>query len=168
MLIVEKANRLKSFNFSEHVKDVGRGFKAARGEGDEWVIEFGLPDDEKLDSFLLTFRLFYMQGELSPFPGWVDYRRSGIVIRMEERSIGCSQRVFRILEELFRLYVELFEGRPSRRRHTEHGLVCRGGTLRPEKRQMLKQWTDDAIRTSLLHQDFAAILVRFSCSSGGL
>ena len=115
MLIVEKANRLKSFNFSEHVKDVGRGFKAARGEGDEWVIEFGLPDDEKLDSFLLTFRLFYMQGELISFP------RLGRLLNDPELSSEWRNGVsaarnayFEYLKSYSDFTVELFEGRPSR------------------------------------------------------
>ena len=61
--IVEIVENLKTFDLDGHVKSIGLGFNAHRNENDEWIIDFSLPKDEKLQAFLFRFRLFIQHNE---------------------------------------------------------------------------------------------------------
>jgi hypothetical protein len=60
---VEKANKLRSMKLGEHIAQTIKGFRGRKMANDEWEIEFDLPDEEKGDASLLTFRLFLQHNE---------------------------------------------------------------------------------------------------------
>lgn len=162
MLLVEKADRLKSFKFAEHVKEVGLGFKGTRtGEGDEWVIEFGLPDDEKIDSFILTFRFFYQEGESISFSSLSRFLNDSELSSEWKDGVSKARKdYFDYLKGYSEYTVEIFEGHPTRKEILDTVLYGEAAHAKPEKIKQLKQWTADDIRANLLHQEFTGMLVQ--------
>ena len=161
MLLVEKADRLKSFKFVEHVKEVGLGFKGSRtGEGDEWVIEFGLPDDEKYDSFILTFRFFYQKGESISFSSLSRFLNDPELSSEWKDGVSNARKAyFDYLIGYSEYTVEIFEGHPTREEILDTVLYGEAAHAHPQKVQQLKKWTADDIRANLLHQEFTGMLV---------
>jgi hypothetical protein len=161
MLLVEKANRLKSFKFDEHVKKVGLGFKGTRTDEDEWVIEFGLPDDEKLDSFILNFRFFYQNGESISFSSIRRFLNDSELSSEWKNGVSKARKAyFDYLRGYSEYTVELFEGHPTRHEILETVLYGQAAHANPEKIKRLKQWTADDIRANLLLQEFTGMLVQ--------
>lgn len=161
MLLVEKTNRLKSFKFDEHVKQVGLGFKGTRNDDDEWVIEFGLPDDEKFDSFILTFRFFYQDGESISFKSLKRFLNDSELSSEWKDGVSKARRAyFDFLRGYSEYTVKLFEGHPTRQEIIETVLYGQAAHANPEKIKRLKQWTADDIRSNLLQQEFTGMLVQ--------
>src|SRR5574337_467946 len=67
--LIEKARKLQELKLDEHIRRRGFGFRAHRVEGDDWEIEFDLPDEKERDASLLTFRLFIQRNERYSFHG---------------------------------------------------------------------------------------------------
>lgn len=161
MLLVEKANRLKSFKFDEHVRQVGLGFNGTRNDEDEWVIEFGLPDDEKIDSFILTFRFFYQDGETISFSSLGRFLNDPELSPEWKNGVSGARRAyFDYLKGYSEYTVELFEGHPTRHEILDTVLYGQAAHANPEKIQRLKQWAADDIRANLLLQEFTGMLVQ--------
>lgn len=161
MLLVEKANRLKSFKFDEHVKQVGLGFKGTRNDDDEWIIEFGLPDDEKIDIFILTFRFFYQDGESISFSSLRRFLNDPELSSEWKDGVSKSRKAYFVYLKGYSVYtVELFEGHPSRHEILDTVLYGQATHANPEKLKRLKQWTADGIRANLLQQEFTGMLVQ--------
>lgn len=160
-LLVEKANLLKSFKFDEHVKSIGLGFKGTRTGGDEWVIEFGLPDEEKRDSFILTFRFFYQEEEAISFSKLRRFLNDPELSEEWKNGVSKARKAYySYLKGHSDYTVELFEGHPTRREILD--TVLYGGVTHanPEKIQRRRQWTRDDIRANLLLQEFTGMLVQ--------
>jgi len=161
MLLVEKANRLKSFKFDEHVKQVGLGFKGTRNDNDEWVIEFGLPDDEKIDSFILTFRFFYQDGESISFNSLKRFLNDPELSSEWKNGVSKARRAyFDFLKGSSEYTVELFEGHPTRREILDTVLYGQSAHANPEMIKRLRGWAVDDIRANLLKQEFTGMLVQ--------
>ncbi len=161
MLLVEKANRLISFKFDEHVKGVGLGFNGTRTDEDEWVIEFGLPDDEKIDSFILTFRFFYQEGESISFSSLSRFLNDPELSSEWKNGVSKARKAFfDYLKGYSEYTVELFDGHPTRHEILDTVLYGRAAHANPEKIKRLKQWTADDIRANLLIQEFTGMLVQ--------
>jgi hypothetical protein len=161
MLLVEKANRLISFKFDEHVKGVGLGFNGTRTDEDEWVIEFGLPDDEKIDSFILTFRFFYQEGESISFSSLSRFLNDPELSSEWKNGVSKARKAFfDYLKGNSKYTVELFDGHPTRHEILDTVLYGRAAHANPEKIKRLKQWTADDIRANLLIQEFTGMLVQ--------
>ena len=60
---VEKAGKLRNMKLDEHIAQTIKGFRGRKMVNDEWEIEFDLPDEEKGDASLFTFRLFLQHNE---------------------------------------------------------------------------------------------------------
>jgi hypothetical protein len=158
---VEKANLLKSFKFDEHVRSVGQGFSANKTDDGSWVIDFSLPDQEKRDSFILSFRFFYQNNEsislanLKRFlndPELSDEWRKGIS--------NVLKNYYRYLNGHFTQTVNLFDGHPTRREMLD--TVLYGGIAHANKPEMVRRfklWTRDGVRENVLLQSFAVMLI---------
>lgn len=161
MLLVEKANRLKSFKFDEHVKQVGLGFTGTRNDNDEWIIEFGLPDDEKIDSFILTFRFFYQDGESISFSSLRRFLNDPELSNEWKNGVSKARRAyFDFLKGYSEYTVEIFEGHPTRHEILDTVLYGQAAHANPERIKRLRQWTADDLRANLLQQEFTGMLVQ--------
>ena len=161
MLLVEKANRLKSFKFDEHVRNIGLGFKVTSTGDGKSVIEFGLPDDEKIDSFILTFRFFYQEGESISFSSISRFLNDPELSSEWKNGVSKARKTyFDYLKGYSEYTVELFEGHPTRREILDTVLYGQAAHANPEKLQRLRQWTADDIRANLLLQEFTGMLVQ--------
>jgi hypothetical protein len=160
-LFVEKANKLAEFKFDEHVKSVGLNWHASRTENDDWVLEFGLPDEKERDAFLLTFRLFIQDNEPYSFQNLSRLNDSSLSGDFTINLSKVLQAYFDYLSSHSAYTVELFDGRPTREEMLK--TVLYGGlahTNNPARMRRFKHWSRDDIRANLLLQEFAAILVQ--------
>jgi hypothetical protein len=160
-LLVEKANLLKSVKFDEHVRTVGLGFKGKRTGEDEWEIEFGLPDEEKRNSFILTFRFFYQEEETISFSKLSRFLNDPELSDEWKSGVSKARKAyFRYLKSYSDYSVELFDGHPTRREMLDAVLYGGVAHANPEKIQRLRLWTRDGIRANVLLQEFTAMLVQ--------
>jgi hypothetical protein len=114
-LFVEKADKLKSFGFDEHVKSVGLGFKATRTDNNDWTIEFGLPDEKERDAFLLTFRLFYQRNESISITNINQLATDPDLSEQWRKGVAVAQKAYSDYLEGYSDYsVQLFDGHPTR------------------------------------------------------
>jgi len=160
-LLVEKANLLKSINFDEHMKNIGLGFKISKTDGDESIIEFGLPDEEKRNSFILTFRFFYQEEETISFSKLRRFLNDPELSDEWKSGVSKVRKVyFKYLKSHSDYSVELFDGHPTRQEMLD--TVLYGGVAHayPEKIQQLRTWTRDDIRANVLLQEFTAMLLQ--------
>ena len=166
---IEKAHKLKSFNFEEHIKSVGLGFHFYRTDKDGgWITEFGQADEKERDAFLLTFRLFIQQNEPISFHGLKK------LLNSSELSDDWKKKVGSAVEAYFEYYYkypgdiqDLWGARPT------HGeildTVLNGGISHTglnerykHKRERFREWTRDDIRENVLLQVFTRIVVNVS------
>jgi hypothetical protein len=161
-LFVEKANHLESFKFDEHIKNIGLGFKMTNVGNGQSVIEFSLPDDEKRDSFLLTFRLFYMDQESISFAHLSRFLNDpGLSLEWKNGVSAIRHAYYKYLGDYPAHYeAGFFEGTPTGDEIVRTILYGEAAHLNPEMTQKLKLWTADDIRANLLHQEFAKILLQ--------
>jgi hypothetical protein len=160
-LFVEKAHKLAEFKFDEHVKRVGLNWRASRTENDDWVLEFGLPDEKERDAFLLTFRLFIQDNEPYSFQNLGKLNDSSLSGDFTSELSKVLRVYFDYLSSHSVYTVNLFEGRPTREEMLK--TVLYGGlahTNNPARMKRFKDWSRDDIRANLLLQEFAAILVQ--------
>jgi len=161
-LFVEKANYLESFKFYEHIKEIGLGFKMTNVGNGQSAIKFSLPDDEKRDGFLLTFRLFYMDRES------ISFAHLGRFLNDPELSLEWKDGVSAIRHAYYKYLGDypahyetgFFEGTPTRDEILRTILYGEAAHLDSTMIQKLKLWTSDEIRANLLHQEFAKILLQ--------
>lgn len=139
-LIVKKANRLRSINFTDHIKSTGLGFKITNTDNGESVIEFGLPDNEKFDSFILTFRFFYLDKES------ISFARIRRFLNDPELSGEWKDGVSKARETYYEFLnghseytVELFEGQPTRREMLDIFINAQAAHADPDKTKVLKK-----------------------------
>lgn len=164
--IVEIVENLKTFGFDEHVKSIGLGFNVHRIENDEWAIEFGLPQDEKIKAFLFQFRLFIQRNEPISFynlknlfgdPNLSNSWKDGVKSDIQSFENYCNKKPTGIEESFFGrlpkngeiLDVVLYGGLG----HT--GLNSKYIT----KRREYQKWACDEIRASVLFQIFTRIVL---------
>ena len=161
-LVVEKAEKLRTFNFDSHVHEAGLGFHAERQADGSWTIELGLPDEKERDAFILTFRFFHQQNEATSFNRILDVANDpAISIHWQEEVARLRGLYFDFLDCHSDYTVNLFEGQPTRAQMLDIGLY--GGLAhanRPNKVLQYRQWTRDELRAGLFHQEFARILVQ--------
>src|SRR5687767_6449271 len=67
-VLISKAHRIVEYKFDEHVRQIGLNFQLTRANGDEYLIEFGLPEEKELDAIVLTLRMFTQPNESFSFP----------------------------------------------------------------------------------------------------
>jgi hypothetical protein len=161
-LIVEKADKLRRFDLEDHVREVGLGFSAQRQEDGSWLLELGLPDEEKRDAFLLTFRFFNQKNERTSFYRVVDLADDPGISDEWRNEVSRLQRAYcDYLDGHSEYTVNLFDGQPTRGEMLDIGLY--GGLVhanRPSKVQRYRLWTRDEVRAGLFHQELTRILVR--------
>jgi len=160
-LLVEKANRLKSINFTDHIRTTGLGFKISNSGDSESLIEFGLPDNDKFDSLILTFRFFYSEGESISFsrirrflndPELSDEWKNGVS--------KARETYFNFLKGYSEYTVGLFEGHPTRRDMLDIFINGQAAHADPEKAIVLGKWAADDIRANLLLQEISGMFVQ--------
>lgn len=160
-LVVEKADKLKVFGLEDHVREVGLGFSAERQEDGSWLIQLGLPDEEKLDAFVLTFRFFYQRNERTSFHRVADLADDPGLSNEWRNEVSRLRRAYRgFLDGHSEYTVNLFEGQPTREEMLDIGLY--GGLAhanQPSKVERYRLWTRDEVRAGLFHQEFARILL---------
>lgn len=166
---VEKAYKLKSFKFEEHIKSVGLGFRVYHvDQGEGWITEFGQADEKERDAFLLTFRLFIQHNEPISFHGLKN------MLNSLELSDDWKKEVEPAVQAYFDNYdkypediQDLWGKRPT------HGLildtVLYGGVGHTglhekykHKRARFREWTRDGIRENVLLQVFTRIVLNIS------
>ena len=161
-LLIEKAEKLKSFGLEDHVREVGLGFSANRQKDGTWVIELGLPDDEKRDAFLLTFRFFHQRNERISFQRLHELAEDpDISDHWRTHAHRLQREYFDYLNDHSDYTANLFEGGPTRDLMLDIGLY--GGLIhanRPNKVRQYRQWTRDELQAGLFHQEFTRILLR--------
>jgi hypothetical protein len=160
-LLVDKANRLKSINFTEHVKASGLGFTITNSSTDELIIDFGLPDNDKFDGFLLTFRFFYSEGESISFSRIRRFLNDSEL--SDEWRSGVSKArdtYFNFLNGYSQYTVKLFEGQPTRRQMLDIFINGQAAHADPEKAKILRTWASDDIRANLLVQEISGMFIQ--------
>ncbi|HNB52584.1 MAG TPA: hypothetical protein PK530_11605 [Anaerolineales bacterium] len=160
-LLVEKAHKIRDFNFDQHVKNIGLNWNAKKMEQGEWEIGFGLPDVKELDAFLLTFRLFIQKNESISFPNLHGLLRDkGLSQELQEGIKTVRRAYFDYLNSYSNYTVNLFEGHPTRLQMLEtvlYGGLAHGNDL--ETIQRYQYWSRDDVRSGLLIQEFTTILL---------
>jgi len=160
-LIVEKANKLRRFNFEQHDKDTGFRFSIDFEEGERYTITFDLPEEKERDAFILTFRLFFQDNELISFPKINSLSQDpDLSTSWKESMSNIRSNYFGYINGHSRQTVELFEGQPSREEMLRIGLY--GGLAHandPGKIQQYEEWANDNIKASVFEQEFSRILV---------
>jgi hypothetical protein len=159
---IEKAHKLRDFEFVEHAKSIGRGWSATKNDNGEWVMEFGIPDVKEQDAFLLTFRMFVQKNESISFPNIHGLLRDkGLSTELQEGIKSARQAYFNYLNGHSDYTVKLFDGHPTRMQMLEtvlYGGLAHGNDLETVER--FKNWSRDDIRANLLIQEFTAILLQ--------
>lgn len=166
---IEKAHKLKSFKFEEHVKSVGLGFRVYRTDETEgWITEFGQADEKERDAFLLTFRLFVQHNEPISFHGLRNLLNSSELSDDWRKKVGAAvQAYFDYYDKFPGDIQDLWGKRPT------HGeildTVLYGGVGHTglnerykHKRERFREWTRDGIRENVLLQVFTRIVVNIS------
>jgi hypothetical protein len=160
-ICIEKANKLREMKLDEHIAQtiIGIGFQAHRTINDDWEVEFDLPDNEKSDATLFTFRLFLQENEKYSFKK----------IKHLIKDVGLSEEFRSKMSEAYKRYVDLLNHRPVdiHPDFFEVGeyptcgdileVVMYGDmahTNNPEKRRKYQYWTRDDIRKYVLLQHF--------------
>ncbi len=160
-LIVDKADKLRRFNYEQHVKETGFRFSINHEEGERYTITFDLPEEKERDAFLLTFRLFFQDNELISFPKLNSLAQDpDLSTTWKQKMSKIRSSYFDYINEHSLQTVELFEGQPTREEMLRIGLY--GGLAHandPDKIQQYEAWTSDDIRASVFEQDFSRILV---------
>lgn len=64
-LFVEKAHKLRSLRFTQHMLERGGKLKLSQEAGEPMMIEWEAPDPESVDAFVLTMRFFIQNNERS-------------------------------------------------------------------------------------------------------
>jgi len=160
-LIVDKANKLRSFGFEKHVDETGFGFSIEHEKDDLYTMVFDLVEEKERDAFLLTFRFFIQKNEPSSFQNLDNLSHSP---GLSKQWIVESQRIKKdyldYLEGYSKQTVELFDGHPSRLDMLLAGLY--GGLVHANTPKLVKQfnkWTRDEVRASIFEQQFTLILI---------
>ena len=160
-LIVEKAEKLRAFGLESQVREVGLGFSAQRQADDTWQIEFGLPDEEKRDAFVLTFRFFHQANEPTSFHRILDVGNDpDLSDHWRQEAARLRQAWFEYLDGHSDYTVNLFEGQPTRGQMLDIGLY--GGLTHANRAQRVDQyreWTRDGVRANLFWQEFTGIML---------
>jgi hypothetical protein len=161
-MIVEKANKLRSYSFEKHVAEVGLGFKGTKQDDGTWLLEFGIPDVKERDAFLLTFRLFYQENEPISFPYLLKLLNDPSLSDEFRNQVALiRQDYFDYITGYSNYTVKLFEGHPTRKQMIDVGLY--GGlahTNRLDRIEQYRIWARDDVRAFLFEQEFAAFLLR--------
>ena len=159
--LVNKAQKIIDSGFDQHIKKVGLNFRMTRAENDEYVIEFGLPDEVRLDAIVLTLRMFTQNKESFSFPNIhgllrdkelsEDFRNGVIAIRRD---------YFDFLNSHSDYTVKLFDGRPTRGEMLQTVLYGDLAHINdPNTVQRFQNWSRDDIRSNLLRQEFTSIIL---------
>jgi hypothetical protein len=156
---VEKAAKLRSMKLDKHVAQTVRGFRGRKLSDDEWEFEFDLPDEEKGDASLFTFRLFLQHNE--------DYSFEQIPHLISDTDLSDEFRVK--MTDAYRDYVDLSNQHPVDIKpdffevgeyHTWGELLrvvlygFMAHTNDKTKRAKYKRWTRDGLRKYVLLQHF--------------
>lgn len=160
---VEKADKLRAMKLDEHVAHTIKGFRGHKMGNGEWEIEFDLPDEEKGDAALLTFRLFLQQNEDYSFP-----KIQSLITDLE-----LSEEFRTKMTSAYRAYLELVNQQPVdiKPDFFEVGeypswgeilnVVLYGSMVHTndkKKRLKYKNWVRDDIRKFVLLQHFWLIV----------
>ncbi|MEW6092356.1 MAG: hypothetical protein AB1531_00170 [Chloroflexota bacterium] len=156
---VEKASKLRNMKLDEHIKHTIKGFRGHKMENEEWEIKFDLPDEEKGDASLFTFRLFLQHNE--------NYSFAQIKHLLTDTSL--SQEFRSKMENARHAFFEITNQHPLdiQKNFFEVGehptwgeilnVVIYGAmahTNDKTKRQKYQCWTKDEIRKYVLLQHF--------------
>ena len=160
-LIVEKASKINEFGFAEHAREIGLAFRAEKQEDGTFLVEFDLPDEEKRDAFLLTFRMFHQKNEKISFPNLSKLAKDKKLSKKWRKEALRLQKIYKNYLDRYSEYsVKLFDGYPTRREMLQVGLY--GGLAHannPNTVAKYHKWTSNDIRAFVFQQEFSRILV---------
>jgi hypothetical protein len=161
-VLIDKAHKIIDYKFDEHVKQTGLNFQMTRAAGDDYVIEFGLPEGKELDAIVLTLRLFTQPNEPFSFENIHGLLRDGSLSNeFRQELISIRRAYFAYLNSHSEYTVELFEGHPTRREIFQTVLYGNLAHLNdPKTVQRFQNWSRDEIRASLLIQEFTSITLQ--------
>ncbi|GER81117.1 MAG: hypothetical protein M5U11_07985 [Anaerolineales bacterium] len=164
--VVEIVENLETFSFDEHVKKTGLGFNACRDDNDEWIINFSLPKDEKLQAFLFRFRLFIQRNEPISFYNLRNLFSDSTLSGSWKNGVEAAIQSFEDYSKAYPIGIEkeFFGKLPTNGEVLD--VVLNGGFghtgLNPKykhKRQTFQKWACDEIRGSVLFQIFTQIVL---------
>jgi hypothetical protein len=159
--ICEKVTLLKSFQFEQHVNEIGLGVRIEVQPDSSYVAEFGLADDKDLHAFIQVFRFFYRGNEPGSIPNLLKISKDPALSDEWKNAAKDIQNRFNSFLEGYSEYtVQLFDGQPSRRKMFYAGLD--GGldhANNPAQVAQFQLWTRDGIRKFLFLQELTRIFL---------
>lgn len=162
--IVATANQIRSYGFSEQVREDGFGLRLIRNpEPDtDGIIEFILPDSKERDATLLHFRRFDQHNESFSFHKLKKLSQDEELSQnYRERLLDIRKRYFDYLNGCPRgVTPGFFQTKPYPSRGDIMRVVINGGIAHSDKikRARFEVWTRDSIRASILFQLFSRIV----------
>jgi len=162
--LVEHANKLTQYGFTQHAIEAGLGFHAARDAEGGWEIEFALPDDKERDATLLTFRRFLLRREAYSFHNFERIASdTGLTMGFRNGLIRIRQSFLAYLSgHPSQIEVGFFEEGVAPTRGEILDTVLNAAFFHTDespKRGRYQNWCRDDIRASILHQAFTRIVV---------
>jgi hypothetical protein len=160
---VEKASKLQTMKLDEHIAQTIKGFRGRRLENGEWEYEFDLPEEEKGDASLLTFRLFLQQNEDYSFPKIQHLiTNPGLSAEFRSKMTDARQAYFELINQHpIDIKADFFEVGEYPSWGEILNIVLYGAmahTNDKAKRSKYKRWTSDDIRKFVLLQHFWIIV----------
>lgn len=160
-LIVEKGLKINEFGFADHARETGFAWRVKGQEDGTYIVEFDIPDEEKRDAFLLTYRLFYQKNENISFDNLSKLAKDpGLSKEWVDEALKLQKIFNDYLNSHSDYSVNLFDGQPTRREMLQAGLY--GGLAHaniPKLVAQYRNWTKDDIREFVFQQEFSVILV---------
>ncbi|MDR3573271.1 MAG: hypothetical protein P4L50_05395 [Anaerolineaceae bacterium] len=160
-LIIEKANKLRDFQFEKHIFETSIISKFDVHEDGIVDVEFGMPQPRETDSFILTFRLFYQTNEkicLKKIP--ILCSDPGLSIRFTKEANQIYKEYNAYLKDRSPNGLSLYEGKPTREQMINAGLY--GGRAHVNSENTIanyRLWTRNGVRKALFEQEFARFLI---------
>jgi len=160
--LVNKAHKIIDYGFDEHVKRIGLNFQITRADGDDYLVEFGLPDEKELDAIVLTIRMFTQSNESFSFQNVHGLLRDqGLSNEFRQGLISVRRAYFDYMNSHSEYTVELFEDHPRRSEIFQTVLYGNLAHIHdPETVRKFQNWSSDDIKASLLMQEFTSITLQ--------
>lgn len=159
--IIEKANELRDFEFEKHVEKTGLGFQIMKQDDGSSIINFGTPDIKELNSFLVTFRMFYNETDMISIPKLLKiFNDPSLSKEYKDQVVGLRKDFFDYINSYSAYTVNYFEGHPTRKQMIDVGF--NSGKFHLNRQKMIdqyKKWTRININVPIFWQEFTRFII---------
>lgn len=160
-LFNEKAEKLQKSNLINTTKQGNTGIIFSWKKGEDLKIDRQWPDEEAIDSFVLTLRFFIQDNERSSFGQLAELYESLLASLQDEKNHFKYMRVQlnSYLDEKF-VFVA---GEPEKTNREIFDTFIYGGLAHanPDKKHVFDSWMGEPLSESLLNNRFITILSEF-------